>query len=74
MSAPLTAVLIALRSNALSVPEIVERSGLDPDTVRAALAHLRHLGLLPTSPPGSGCPPVDCGSCALRGPCVRAHP
>lgn len=64
MSSPLSAVLDAMRSGAGSLDEVARTTGLAPDTVRAAVDHLRRLGRLEATELTSGCPSGGCGSCA----------
>lgn len=64
MSGPLRQVLTAFTAGARSVPEVIERTGLPADLVRASVDHLIRTGRIEVGELGGGCPDAGCGSCA----------
>lgn len=61
---PLQAVLDAFGSGATTVADIVARTGMADDVVRASLDHLIRTGRVTATEMASGCPDGGCGSCA----------
>jgi len=57
-------VLAALGKGARTRAELARVTGLAPDLVDTALAHLVRAGRLDAEPLGSGCPTAGCGDCA----------
>lgn len=71
MSAPLTAVLGAMRAGADTLDDVGRRTHLAPDTVRAAVEHLRRIGVVEAEEIVGGCPSGGCGVCpAARAGCA----
>lgn len=61
---PLHAILAAFDEGATSVADLVSRTGLDEEAVRAGIDHLVRLGRLDARTLSAGCPDGGCGSCA----------
>lgn len=72
MSAPLTAVMEAIRDGCDNIAGLATRTGLSEDLVRAGLAHLTRLGMIEATELTAGCPGGGCGSCALA--CTGGRP
>ena len=64
MSSPLRAVLDAFEAGAPSRSAVARTTGLRPDVVDAAIAHLLRMGRLDAKELSTGCPTGGCGSCA----------
>lgn len=69
MSRPLSSVLDAVDGGAVTVAEVVDRTGMPEDTVRAALEMLTRMGRVRHETLTSGCPETGCGTCAVAGSC-----
>lgn len=61
---PLHAILAAFEEGATSVADLVARTTLDEQTVRAGLDHLVRMGRVDARTLAAGCPSGGCGSCA----------
>ena len=68
-TSPLTDVLLAVHSGALTTGEVAQRTGLDADVVSAAVEHLARIGRIEVLGAGSPCGGAGdaCGGCALSG-------
>ncbi|MCU0297810.1 MAG: FeoC-like transcriptional regulator [Candidatus Nanopelagicales bacterium] len=69
MSRPLSSVLAAVEGGAVTVAEVVDRTAIGEDTVRAALEVLTRMGRVRHETLTSGCPSTGCGSCGVAGSC-----
>lgn len=69
MSGPLTSVLGAVDGGAITVAEVIQRTHLSEDTVRAALEALERMGRLRPEALTPGCLSQACGSCGSAGSC-----
>lgn len=61
---PLRQVLAEFEAGSSSIAQIAVRTGLDEDSVRAAVDHLVRSGRLEERHLAMGCPSGGCGSCA----------
>ncbi|WP_026925689.1 hypothetical protein [Granulicoccus phenolivorans] len=60
---PLRQVLTAFTDGARTVPEVMERTGLPADVVRAGVDHLVRTGRMELGALTGGCAGGGCGSC-----------
>lgn len=67
MTAPVTAVLAQYESGVRSVPDLVARTGLTPDLVRAVTERLVRAGRVKHLVISSACAPTGCRDCATTG-------
>jgi hypothetical protein len=63
VSGPLTSVLAAVDGGAVTVAEVIGRTHLSEDTVRAALEALERMGRVRPESLTPGCLSQACGSC-----------
>lgn len=61
---PLQSVLAAFTDGARSKGDLARMTGLRPDVVDAAVAHLVRMGRLAATELTTGCPTGGCGTCA----------
>ena len=69
MSGPLTQVLGAVDGGAVTVAEVIDRTHLGEDTVRAALEALERMGRLRPESLAPGRLSQGCGSCGSASSC-----
>ena len=69
MSGPLTTVLGAMDGGAVTVAEVIDRTHLSEDTVRAALEALERMGRVRPEVLARGCLTQACGSCGSASSC-----
>jgi FeoC like transcriptional regulator len=69
VSRPLTSVLAAVEGGAVTVAEVVDRTAISEDTVRAALEVLTRMGRVHHETLASGCPAGGCGTCGVASSC-----
>lgn len=69
MSGPLSSVLGAVEGGAVTVAEVVERTRLSEDMVRAALEALERMGRVRPEVLQSGCLSTACRSCGVASSC-----
>jgi hypothetical protein len=69
MSRPVTSVLRALDGGAITVAEVINRTHLSEDIVRAALETLERLGKVRPESLAPGCLSQGCGSCGSASNC-----
>jgi hypothetical protein len=69
MSGPLTRVMAAVDGGAVTVAEVIDRTHLSEDTVRAALEALERMGRVRPEVLASGCLSQACGSCGVASSC-----
>ena len=67
MTAPVTAVLTEIEAGVRSVPDLVSRTGLTPDMVRAVTDRLIRTGRVKPLVISSACAPTGCRDCAATG-------
>lgn len=67
MTAPVTAVLTQIEAGVRSVPDLVSRTGLTPDLVRAVIDRLIRAGRVQPLVISSACAPTGCRDCASSG-------
>lgn len=67
MTAPVTAVLTEIEAGVRSVPDLVLRTGLAPDLVRAVTNRLVRAGRVKPLVISSACAPTGCRDCASSG-------
>ena len=70
MSRPVTSVLRALDGGAVTVAEVVDRTQLSEDIVRAALEALERMGRVRPESLAPGCLSQACGSCGSASNCA----
>ena len=63
MSGPLTLVAQAIGDGVGTRADIARTTGLTPDVVDAAIAHLERTGFLVAEQLSAGCPDGGCGTC-----------
>ncbi|MCW5951495.1 MAG: hypothetical protein KIT69_04500 [Propionibacteriaceae bacterium] len=67
MTAPVTAVLAEYEAGVRCVPDLVARTGLTPDLVRAITERLIRAGRVKPLVISSVCAPTGCRDCAATG-------
>ena len=67
MAAPVTTVLAQYEAGVRSVPDLVARTGLTPDLVRAVTERLIRAGRVKPLVISSACAPTGCRDCAATG-------
>ncbi|MHB1008713.1 MAG: hypothetical protein ACYC1E_05575 [Propionibacteriaceae bacterium] len=70
MTGPLHQVLAEVSAGTPTVAEIIRRTGLSDDVVRAALDHLVLSGRITSTKLSLGCPTTGCGTCPSAGGCA----